>query len=397
MEALLEKSNTLVELTEMEFCRFLLDEIHWGHRLIGIKGSRGAGKTTLMLQRIKVLGLLPKEAAFLSLDDLYFSSHTLVETAETFLRQGGKYLFLDEVHRYNNWAQEIKNLYDFYPQLSIVFTVSSIIEISQQEGDLSRRVRMYELPCLSFREYLKIKKIASFPKIELENIFHEPESLRALFPTDFRPYAWFGEYLKKGCFPFFLEDELDYNIRIQQTIRTIVEIDLPEMQAFDRRTSRKLLQLFHVLATQVPFKPNLVNLAQTIGIHRNSVLPYLELLEKANLIYLVGAEGKNMGTLIKPEKVFLHNPNYAFAVGFGENNPGTMRELFFVNQLRHLHEIRIAKAGDFMIDNRYKVEIGSKNKKFTQIADLPDSFMVKDALEFPIGKSIPIWIFGFLY
>lgn len=397
MEELLLKSSNLVDVTEMAFCRFLLKEIRWDQRLIGIKGSRGTGKTTLILQRIKTMGLKPTEAAFLSLDDLFFTSHNLVQTAEAFHRQGGKFLFLDEVHRYPNWAQEIKNLYDFYPGLSIVFTGSSILDINRQQGDLSRRVRMYELPCLSFREYLETKKVGSFSPFTMDAILHDSEAIKSAFPTDFRPYAWFGDYLRMGCFPFFLEDEVDYGIRIQQTIRTIVEIDLPQLQAFDSRTSRKLLQLFHVLATQVPFKPNLSKLAETVGIHRNSILPYLELLEKAKLIRLVGAEGKHLGTMTKPEKLFLDNSNFAFSVGFGSGNMGTIRELFFANQVSFLHQLKVAKAGDFLIDDKYTMEIGGGNKKFIQIANLPNSFLVKDTLEYPMGKAIPIWVFGFLY
>jgi uncharacterized protein len=267
MISLLEQSEHLLAHTLLDFKRFLYNNISWKNRLIGIKGARGTGKTTMLLQWLKEQKMPAHKAAYFSLDDLYFTQHSLKETVEIFYKQGGKILVLDEVHKYKNWSKEIKNSYDFYPDLKIVFTGSSIIDISKQEGDLSRRALMYELPGLSYREYLAMKKIITFPAIGLTELIKDAAKIKKQFPKNFRPLAHFNDYLIYGYYPFVLEDTASIHQRINQLVRTIVEFDMAELKDFDIRNAKKLLQLIYVIAQQVPFKPNITALATKTGIH----------------------------------------------------------------------------------------------------------------------------------
>ena len=279
MSMLFEQSARLVAGTPNHFKRFLFDTIKWRSRLIGIKGARGTGKTTLALQWMKQQGLSAEKAVYFSLDDLYFTKNSLKETAAAFYQQGGKILVLDEVHKYKNWSGEIKNIYDAFPGLKIIFTGSSIIDISRQQGDLSRRAVIYELPGLSYREFLSLKYGIKLPVFNLETLFSDTSELIKSVPSDFRPLEYFQEYMKTGFYPFMMEDVETVHQKINQLIRTIVEYDMAELKDFDIRNAKKLLQLIYIIAQQVPFKPNLVSLAEKTSIHRNSLNNYLHYLE----------------------------------------------------------------------------------------------------------------------
>jgi uncharacterized protein len=397
MIELLEQSDSMVQRVPVVFQRYLAKEINWNNRLIGIKGARGTGKTTLLLQWLKQHDLPASKAAYFSLDDLYFIHNTLVETASTFYKQGGVILVLDEVHKYPQWAREIKNLYDNYPDLKIIFTGSSILDIARQEADLSRRAMMYELPGLSFREYLKINGIADIDTLLLEEIINHPDSIRSKFPVSFRPYEFFDSYLKFGYYPFFIEDEEGYHHRLRQLVRLVVEYDMAELKGFDIRNAKKMLQLLHIIAQQVPFKPNLLKLAEKSNIHRNSISNYLHFLEEARLLKLLYPSGISVATLQKPEKIFLDNTNLLFALSLDGPLKGTLRETFFYNQLQVKQFVSQPNAGDFEVNNKYIFEIGGEKKKYKQIAGLNNAFLVKDEIEYPVGKAFPLWIFGFLY
>lgn len=396
MEQLLEKSAALVQRIQSEKRRYLYHEINWENRLVGIKGARGTGKTTLMLQKLKELRLAPMEGTYWSLDDFYFTTHSLVETAEEFYKKGGKYLFLDEVHKYENWSIHIKNLYDFYPELKIVFTGSSIIDISREEGDLSRRVLMYSLFGLSYREYLAFNDLYGFEPISLKDMLSVNCKWSTMFPQDFRPLAHFGGYLEHGYYPFSMEDKAGYGTRIQQLVRLIVEYDMAELKGFDIRNAKKMLQLLNVVASNVPFQPNLSAVAIKSGIHRNSVLSYLHFLEEAQLIKLLYPSGISLAIMQKPEKIYLNNTNLAFALSATNPNTGNLRETFFISQVSVRHKLAYPKQGDFLVDNTYNFEVGGKHKTGKQLKDITDSFVVADNAEFPTGK-LPLWLFGFLY
>ena len=397
MEILLEQSERLVAATSTEYKRYLYNTIKWNSRLIGIKGARGTGKTTLLLQWIKELDLPADKAAYFSLDDLYFTVNSLKDTVTQFYKNGGEVLVLDEVHKYKNWSLEIKNIYDFFPSLKIIFTGSSIIDISKQEGDLSRRALMYELPGLSYREYLFMQGIVELPVLSLEDILFKNEKIKKALPKDFRPLEHFGNYLKYGYYPFGLEDETTVHQRINQLIRTIVEVDMAELKDFDIRNAKKLLQLVYVIAQQVPFKPNISNLATKTGIHRNSLNNYLHYLEQAKIISLLFPEGQSVAVLQKPEKIFLNNTTLLNALSAEESSVGTVRETFFLSQLVPFHKVNTPKKGDFLVNGKYTFEVGGKGKGQKQIAELENAWVVKDDIEFPVNKAIPLWMFGLLY
>ena len=397
MIALLEQSEGLVAATPLRFQRYLAREIDWNSRLIGIKGARGTGKTTLLLQWLRQKGLPAHKAAYFSLDDLYFATHSLVDTGRQFYKEGGQVLVLDEVHKYPGWAREIKNLYDFHQDLQMVFTGSSIIDIAQQEGDLSRRALMYELHGLSFREYLAFTGSLAYEPLELKHLTEGSPSLRDSFPRDFRPLEHFHKYLSHGYYPFFRESERGYHRRLRQLVRTMVEYDMAELKGFDIRNAKKMLQLLSVISQQVPFKPNISALAQKSGIHRNSLNNYLHFLAEARLIGLLYPAGRSVAALQKPEKVYLDNPNLLYALGMGNAERGTAREVFFYNQLRVRHRLAQSKQADFLVNDQLIFEIGGLNKTAQQIRGLPDAWVVQDDLAFPVGRALPLWLFGFLY
>jgi predicted AAA+ superfamily ATPase len=397
MITLLEQSERLVSNVSLDFKRYLFDFIKWDNRLIGIKGARGTGKTTLLLQWIKEQNLPTEKAVYFSLDDLYFTKNSLKETVSQFYKNGGLVLVLDEVHKYKNWSQEIKNCYDFFPDLKIIFTGSSIIDITKQEGDLSRRALLYELVGLSFREYLKMLKIIDLPVFSIDDILFNSAEIKKKIPKDFRPLNYFGSYLNYGYYPFGLEDTSSVHQRINQLIRTIVEIDMAELQDFDIRNAKKLLQLIYVIAQQVPFKPNISNLAIKTGIHRNSLNNYLYYLEKAKVISLLFPTGNSIATLQKPEKIVLNNTTLLNALSEEKPLIGTVRETFFVSQLLTFHKVKLSKLADFLVNDKYTFEIGGKRKGQKQIEGIENAWIVKDDIELPLLNTIPLWLIGLLY
>jgi predicted AAA+ superfamily ATPase len=397
MNMLLEQSEYLLSNTSLDFKRFLFDKIKWKNRLIGIKGARGTGKTTLSLQWLKQQNLPVSKAAYFSLDDLYFTNHSLKETVAQFHKQGGEILVLDEVHKYKNWSTEIKNIYDVYVGMKIIFTGSSIIDISRQQADLSRRAIVYELPGLSFREFLSLKYKIQIPVFPFEKILQDASGLKKLLPNSFRPLEHFNEFLQTGYYPFMMEDQETVHQKINQLIRTIVEYDMAELKDFDIRNAKKILQLMYVIAQQVPFKPNLVTLAEKTNIHRNSLNNYLHYLEQAKLISLLQPAGKSTAILQKPEKIYLNNTNILFALAEQQVDIGNLRETFFLSQLSAVSKIQMPKQGDFFVDNKYTFEVGGKGKSTKQIAGIKNAWVVKDDLEFPVGNDLPLWMFGLIY
>lgn len=397
MKSLFEQSDYLLSNTSLDYKRYLINEIKWKNRLIGIKGQRGTGKTTLLLQCLKMQNLPSAKAVYFSLDDLYFTNNSLKETAIQFHKQGGKILVLDEVHKYKNWSAEIKNLYDLYADLKIIFIGSSIIDISRQQGDLSRRAVIYELPGLSFREFLQLKYKIEIPVLPMEKLVKDAAGYKIQLSGSFRPLEYFKEYLKTGYYPFMMKDSETVNRKINQLIRTIVEYDMAELKDFDIRNAKKVLQLMYVIAQQVPFKPNIVALAAKTNIHRNSLNNYLHYLEQAKLITLLQPAGKSTATLQKPEKIYLNNTNLLFALAEERVETGNLRETFFLSQVQAVGKVQIPKQGDFIFDNKYTFEIGGKNKSKKQISSVNNARVVKDDLEYPVGSDIPLWMFGLLY
>jgi len=301
------------------------------------------------------------------------------------------------VHKFPGWSRVIKNLYDFYPDLHIVFTGSSIIDIAREEVDLSRRALVHELHGLSYREYLVYKTGTPLHIVSLEQIINKPSGIRKLFDPRIQPLRHFEEYFSSGYYPFFKEDPQGYHQRLQQLIRIIVEYDMAELRDFDIRNAKKMLQLLSILAENVPFKPNLSKLADKSNIHRNSINSYLHYLEQARLIHLLYPAGISTAILQKPEKVYLNNPNLASAISIELPDKGNIRETFFLSQLKVSHTVHYPKEGDFLVNGRWIFEIGGKNKSNAQIEKLSNAFVIKDDMEFPASGTLPLWLFGFLY
>ena len=381
-----------------DFRRYLYNEIHWQNRLIAIMGSRGAGKTTLLLQHIK-LNFHPSsgEVLYASLDNLWFSTHTLIELADEFAKQGGKYLYLDEVHNYLGWSREIKNIYDSYPDMKIVFTGSSLLEVYKGGADLSRRAITYQLFGLSFREFLEFEYGIKHDAVSVDDIMVNHSKLAMKIVNEIKPLVAFNEYIRFGYFPYYKEDKELYYMRLLSTLNTIIEVDLPAMENIDYYSVVKIKKLFAVLADLVPFTPNVAQLSHDIETTRVSLLNYLYYLDKAHAIMLLNKVSVGIKQMSKPDKVYLGNTNYAFALGGEQANIGNVRESFFMSQVRVKHTVAFSNVVDFKIAEKYNVEIGGKNKTKKQIAGVDDAFMVLDNIEVGYGNQIPLWVFGMSY
>lgn len=398
MEELFEKYQQKLQLTSVNFVRSAMDHINWEARLIGIKGARGIGKTTLLLQYIKLnLANSLSQTLYVSLDTLWFNTQTLVDLASTFVKKGGKYLFLDEVHKYPNWAQEVKNIYDDFPSLKIVFTGSSLLEILNARADLSRRAVVYHMQGFSFREYLGMETGIVFKPISLNQIIYNHMNEVSLINNAIKPFQYFDQYLKQGYYPFYKEQPELYQMRLGEVINMILEIELPLLRGVELSYVRRVKQLLVIIAESVPFIPNVSKLSEKIGINRATLLSYLHYLDEIGLTRNLLKEGNGISKLQKPTKVYLENTNLIFALSKENANLGNIRETFFANQLAYQHQLNATEKGDFFIDEKYLFEIGGKNKNYHQIKDLPNAFIAADDVEYGFGNKIPLWLFGFLY
>lgn len=397
MDNLKVKSNIVIQDLSMNILRNQALTIDWNDRLIGILGARGTGKTTLMLQRLKAEYGFSEDAMYITLDDIYFTSNLLSDFALQFRQKGGKILFIDEVHKYPDWAREIKNIYDFYKDLKIVFTGSSIIDISRQNADLSRRAVQYELTGLSFREFLHFSDIANIQAVSLKDLIKSHVDIAHEMIKNFKPLQYFADYLKYGYYPFFVENIKTYHMRIEKVVRLIVEEDLQFIDGFNPHHSRKVYQLLYILATNVPFKPNISKLAEKTDINRNIIVEYLHYLDGARLINSLSAAGRSTSILQKPDKIFLENTNLLYALTPESVDRGTLRETFFMSQLKNAgYDVRLPLKGDFFVNDQYTFEIGGKAKSAKQIEGVQDSFVAADDMEAGTGNKIPLWLFGML-
>ncbi|MEI6884879.1 MAG: AAA family ATPase [Bacteroidota bacterium] len=397
MERLIELSRHMVEQTSLQFKRYLYFQIDWSNRLIAIKGARGVGKTTLILQYIREHHQKPGTALYVSLDDIYFSSNSLVGLTDTFYKAGGMALFLDEVHKYPTWSQEIKNIYDGYPSLKIVFTSSSILQINKGYADLSRRVASYNLDGLSFREFLEVSGVMNHSAVSLAEVLKEHKSIETEVNRQIRPLMHFRDYLNYGYYPFFLENRESYGQKLMAAINLTLEYDLPSIHSIDYSSIYKIKKLLYLLANSVPFKPNVSKLSEQIHTTRATVIQYFDHLKNAQIINLLNTDAMGTGYLAKPEKIYLHNTNIMYALAPETANKGNVRETFFLNQLGSMHSVTLPSAGDFRVDKKTTIEIGGKNKTRKQITKIPGSYVAADDIEYGFGNKIPLWLFGFLY
>lgn len=399
MDSLFLKQERLLVQTSIGIVRELMTKIHWNNRLIAIRGSRGVGKTTLMLQYIK-LNYIPgsREVLYCALDSIYFSNHTLLDLAEKFYLQGGKHLFLDEVHKYPAWSKELKEVYDLYPSLRVVFSGSSLLNILNADADLSRRCLPYNMFGLSFREFLMFYKNIRFPVISLQEVLQGASDICREVNERCRPVQMFKEYLQDGYYPFFTGNCEDYYMNIENVVNLILEQEMPLLCGVDPAYIRKLKALLGILASSVPYEVDITKLAGIIGLTRNSVITYLQNLNRAELLKLLYSDLASVKKMQKPDKIYLQNPNLLYAIASTSVQIGTARETFAVNQLAVNHEVEYGRTqGDFVVDHKYTFEIGGADKTFKQIADLPDSFVLADDIEYATGKKLPLWIVGMTY
>ena len=397
MDVLFEKFQKKLPFVSLGFKRSLLDQINWNARLIGIKGARGVGKTTLMLQYIKENLPLDQSTLYVSLDNIWFAENKLSDLVDLFVKRGGRYLFLDEVHKYPNWSQEIKNIYDDYPELKVVFTGSSLLEILNARADLSRRSVIYTLQGLSFREYLGLIGQGDFKSLSFQEVLTNHISLAQEISNRIKPLVYFDQYLRFGYFPFFQEEQDLYYHRLGEVINMTLEVELPMLRKVEISYVQKLKQLLQIISESAPFTPNVSKLAERIGVNRNTFATYLNFLQEANLTKNLYKDASGITVLQKPDKIYLENTNFQFALAPQTADRGSVRETFVANQLSYLHQIEYADQGDFKVDGKVVFEVGGKNKKQRQIEDLSDSYILADDIEIGFGNRIPIWMIGFLY
>lgn len=389
MEQLQATFHKLLRETSTTFHRYMYDRINWDARMIGLMGPRGIGKTTLVLQHIKEQ-LPQKESLYVQAEDFYFACHRLTELADAFAKIGGKYLFVDEIHKYKDWARELKLIYDYHSELHVVFTGSSVLDIAKGAFDLSRRALMYEMQGLSYREYLELFHGIHFPLCTLQQLLQQEVEI----PDGFLPLKYFADYLQRGYYPF---SDDDINQYIQQVVNATIETDIPQYADLSVSTARKLKRLLAIIAQSAPFKPNMSQIGGQLEVSRNNVADLCAYLEKAGLVSQLRTSTNGIQGLGKVDKIYLDNPNLIYTLGNQNVEIGTVRETFFFNQTRSLMPVTVSPISDFLIDGKYTFEMGGKKKKQRQLQDIENGYVVKDDIETGYGNIIPLWMFGMLY
>lgn len=388
-ESLYAYMRLQLELTCSDFHRYLYNDVNWNARMVAITGARGVGKSTMVLQYLKTQ-ISDCKVLYISADHTFFTTHTLVEVADDFSKEAGSLLIIDEVHKYPDWSRELKQIYDTHPDMKVIFTGSSVLDIIDGVADLSRRVLHYTMYGLSFREYLGLFHHISVPKYSLDEILDGKAHIEGML----HPLPAFREYLSEGYYPFAIEG--DFPLRMQNVITKTIESDIAQYAGLRATTAKKLKKMLAVISGLAPYKPNADNLALEIGISRNSVQDYLSLLERAQLIGQLRDDTGGIRGLGKVEKVYIDNPSLMRVLSGGETDVGNMRETFFYNQMRVKNDVISSRQSDFKIE-KYTFEVGGRKKGKKQIEDIPDSFIVKDDIEFAQGNVIPLWAFGLNY
>jgi len=389
MDKLFEHYRKLLQETNISFHRYMYANINWNNRMIGLTGPRGVGKTTLVLQHIKE-HLNPNETLYVTAEDFYFADHRLQDLADVFVKMGGKYLFIDEIHKFKDWSKELKLIYDYYTTLNVVFTGSSVLDINKGASDLSRRAVMYQMQGLSFREYLDLFHRISSKVYSLDEIVTHQIAISSLE----HPLPLFDEYLKRGYYPFALEE--DYDLRLRQIISQTLESDIPQYADMNVATGRKLKKLLAIIAKSVPFKPNFSNIAVMLEASRNNIADYCLYIEEAGLIAQLRDATGGIRGLGKVNKIYLDNTNLIYNLAEDKPNIGNVRETFFFNQTRVVSDVIASAVADFIIDDR-TFEVGGKSKGQRQLQGIENGFVVKDDIEFGSMNVIPLWQFGLVY
>ena len=387
--SLIEFMESQLKQTTSTFHRYMYDQISWESRMFGLVGPRGVGKSTMILQYIKEHRDL-RHILYIGADHLYFSSHTLVETVDEFAKEGGEQIFIDEIHKYENWSRELKQIYDSHPDVKVGFTGSSVLDIYKGFSDLSRRSPIFMMQGLSFREYLQLFHDIKVPVYTLDDVL----ALNAKVADVSHPLPLFRDYLQRGYYPF--SGESDFEIRLRQVINQTMEVDIPQYANMNASTGRRLKKLLAVIAQSVPFKPVMDSLATVVGVSRNVLPDYFLYMEQAGMIGQLRDDTGGIRGVGKVEKVYLDNTNMAYLLGSETTDVGNIRETFFYNQMRVVSDVISSRISDFEIDGK-TFEVGGKNKGKKQITDAKEGYVVKDDIEYGSGNIIPLWAFGLMY
>lgn len=397
MNSLYRTSARLVQRTETTYHRYLYRQMNWDNRLMAIKGARGVGKTTMLLQHIKEHFVdHPERALYVSLDNLWFATRSLTEVVEYHYTHGGTHLFIDEVHKYNSWQTLMKNIYDEYPDLHVVFTGSSMLKIDYSKADLSRRLSDHMLRGLSFREFIEFEEGVNIPAISIPDLLENHVRMAMELTSNRKILPMFEKYLEFGYYPFYKERLDDFAEKLKKIVYAVLNEDMPAVDEITYPTIQKIQRMLMILAERVPQTPKMNELYAILETTREQGLKMLNMLQRAELLQLLTSEAKEFQHLTKPDKIYLNNPNLMYALT-ERADKGTLRETFFLNQLSAVADVNYPRKGDFLINHRYLFEVGGKNKNFDQIKDVPDSFLAVDDTEVGFGNRIPLWMFGLLY
>ncbi|SFT88262.1 hypothetical protein SAMN04489724_2537 [Algoriphagus locisalis] len=398
MEELFLFQHNLVSQTSLEWKRYLFSNLKTDEKLLGLKGIRGVGKTTLLLQYLISSPQPTSQKLYVTADHPYFYQNTLFDLASQFYLASGRLLLIDEVHKYKNWSRELKLIYDGFPNLKVIFTSSSALDLYRGESDLSRRLITQNLDGLSFREFLVLTQNLELPKFSFGEVIENHLEISSTLIDKFQVTSSFKNYLNYGYFPIVNQISPEgVNTRIFQIINTVLESDLAFAKEYSSSNITKIKKLLGVISVSVPFEPNISKIAEKLGLGRTTVYSFLAHLQDAKVIRMINKPNRGINYLQKPDKIYFENTNFAYALQ-PQPNLGTIRETFFANQLSNSgHELQLAMKGDFLIDENWTVEIGGKSKSGDQIKDLENSFLALDEMEIGFGRKIPLWLFGFLY
>ena len=396
MNRLIENYTRLLGEPRPSSFRYLYESINWKNRLIVLKGARGVGKTTMLLQHITRTFEDTSKALYVAADHIWFANHTLIDLAEYHYTHGGTHLFIDEIHKYQNWQQEIKNIYDSFPRLNLVVTGSSMLRIEHALGDLSRRCKEYTLRGLSFREYLKLEGVADWPVLSLEEILQRHPQLASKMTGQAKVLGHFENYLRHGYYPFYIEEGNGFDERLQRVINTVLTEDIPAVVSVEYETIYKLRQLLAIFSEQSPYTLNVSALARTLETSTSQVMKLFDLLNQAAIIRRLFSKERSMKMLQKPEKILFDNTNIMYALS-PEADTGTMRETYFADMMSFGHSISMPQKGDLLVDKHILFEVGGRTKGYKQIANIPESYVVADGIDIGFENKIPLWLFGMMY
>ncbi len=375
--------------------RYMFKTIDHSDKLIGIVGARGVGKTTYILQYLQELEVPLQKKLYISADNLEIVNTTLLEIAKEFSALGGKILAIDEIHKYKNFEIELKQIYDML-DIKVIFSGSSALKLEHSKADLSRRAVLYRVNGLSYREFLEIKTGENFQSYTLENILQNHVEIVYKDFASVKPLEYWSEYLKYGFYPFYFQNQETYNIKLYETVNTVIEVDIPSVFNIKYENIVNLKKLTKLICQSKPFKINIKELSSKIGVDRDTLYLYMEYLHRGKIFHVLRSKTKGDNIFLKPDKIYLNNTNLNYSY-CNEQNIGTIRETYFANQLALLHTVTVPNDGDFIIDDTYLFEIGGKDKSFAQIKDIPNSYVASDDIEMGYGNKIPLWLFGFLY